>query len=56
MTSVREHLSLDDPLTRKTALYLVEYGEEDDRLDYKREFDPQSEKDWLGITNLVCLG
>ncbi len=50
MTSVREHLALDDPLTRETALYLVEYGEEDDRLDYKRQFYPQSEKDWLEIT------
>ena len=54
MVSVREHLELDDPLTRETAIFLIGYGEEDDRLDYKQAFDPGSEKDWLEITKDVC--
>lgn len=50
MTSVRDHLIKDDPLTRETAVFLVEYAEEDDRVDYKQTIDPASEKDWLEIT------
>ncbi len=36
MTSVRNHLIRDDPLTRETAVFLAEYAEEDDRVDYKQ--------------------
>lgn len=50
MTSVRDHLLREDPLTRETAVFLAEYAEEDDRLDYKQTIDPSSEKDWLEIT------
>lgn len=50
MTSVREHLEKDDPLTRETAVFLAGYAEEDDRVDYKQTIDPTSEKDWLEIT------
>ncbi|MGA2781998.1 MAG: ATP-binding protein [Smithella sp.] len=48
--SVIDHLRRKDPLTRKTALFLAEYAEEDDRVDYKLTIDPASEKDWLEIT------
>jgi hypothetical protein len=50
MNSVHDHLSKDDPLTRETALFLVEYAEEDDRVDYKQTIDPASEKSLLDIT------
>lgn len=50
MTSVKDHLLQEDPLTRETALFLVSYSEEDDRVDYKQTIDPMSEKDWLEIT------
>jgi len=43
-------LTREDPLTRETALFLVEYAEEDDRVDYKQIIDPTSEKDWLEVT------
>lgn len=50
MTSVREHLIREDPLTRETALFLVQYAEEDDRVDYKQSIDLSSDKEWLEIT------
>lgn len=50
MSSVHEHLTSKDPLTRETAVFLAEYAEEDDRVDYKETFNPASEKDWLEIT------
>ncbi len=50
MANVRNHLIRDDPLTRETAVFLAEYAEEDDRVDYKQTIDPASEKDWLEIT------
>lgn len=50
MVSVRDHLQREDPLTQETAVFLAEYAEEDDRVDYKQTIDPTSEKDWLEIT------
>ena len=50
MSNVQDHLSKDDPLTRETAVFLVEYAEEDDRVDYKQTIDPASEKSLLDIT------
>lgn len=50
MTSVRDHIQREDPLTRETAVYLADYSEEDDRVDYKETIDIASEKDWLEIT------
>lgn len=50
MTSVRDHLQREDPLTRETAVYLAEYAEEDDRVDYKETIDIASERDCLEIT------
>ncbi|MFH1006812.1 MAG: ATP-binding protein [Candidatus Latescibacterota bacterium] len=50
MVSVRDHLQREDPLTQETAVFLAEYAEEDDRVDYKQTIDPMSEKGWLEIT------
>lgn len=50
MVSVRDHLLREDPLTRDTAVFLVEYAEEDDRVDYKQTFNLECEKGWLEIT------
>ncbi len=50
MSNVQEHLDNDDPLTRETALFLVEYAEEDDRVDYKQTIESTSEKSLLDIT------
>lgn len=50
MPSIKELLLQNDPLTRESVLFLAKYAEEDDRLDYKREIDPTSEKYWLEIT------
>lgn len=51
--SVDLYLSSDNPVTREAALFLVDYKEEDDRVDYKLAFDPQAEKHWLEITKDV---
>ena len=53
MYSVQDHLLQEDPLTRETAVFLVEYAEEDDRLDYKETMDTTSEKHWLELTKDV---
>ena len=50
MISVQDHLLKDDPLTRETALFLAEYAEEDDRVDYKQTIEPTSERCLLEIT------
>ena len=50
MASIEELLSSNDPLNREVALHLASYSEEDNRVDYKQNFDPKSEKDWLEIT------
>lgn len=50
MTSPRDHLSREDPLTRETAVFLAEYAEEDDRVDYKQTIDFTSEKNLLETT------
>ena len=50
MASIEELLSGNEPLNREVALHLASYNEEDDRVDYKQNFDPKSEKDWLEIT------
>lgn len=53
MSSVQDHLLREDPLTRQTAVFLAEYAEEDDRLDYKETMDTTSEKHWLELTKDV---
>ena len=50
MASIEELLSSNDPLNREVALHLASYSEEDNRVDYKQNFDPKSGKDWLEIT------
>lgn len=49
-SSVEACLSRDDPLSRETAEFLTNYGEEDSRLDYKLTIDPASDRDWLELT------
>lgn len=50
MTSPRDYLSREDPLTRETAVFLAEYAEEDDRVDYKQTIVLTSEKNVLETT------
>jgi len=51
---IESHICSEDPLTEEIIQYLVTYQEEDPCLDYKLEFDPVSEKDWLEITKDIC--
>ncbi len=53
MTSPRKYLDSDDPLSREAALFLAEYAEEDDLVDYKLTLDIHSEKAWLELTKDV---
>ena len=48
--SVDTYLTSENPVTRKAALFLIDYKEEDDRVDYKLSFDPKDEKHWLEVT------
>jgi len=50
MPSIQDHLQREDPLTQETAMFLANYDEENDRVDYKQTIDLHSEKDWLEIT------
>ena len=49
MKDLNFYITSSDPLTRELALFLLEYGEEDDRLDYKRNLDINSNKEWLSL-------
>ena len=51
--SVGAFLLSPDPLARDAALFLANYKEEDDRVDYKETLDPTSEKSWLELTKDV---
>lgn len=48
--SVADFLARANPLTRKIAVALLQYAEEDDRLDFKQTIDLTSEIDWLELT------
>ena len=48
--SIEEILNTEDPLSEESMLSLINHGEEDNLVDYKVDFDPTSEKAWLGIT------
>jgi Schlafen, AlbA_2 len=48
--NIVDFLLAADPLTMEAAKFLVNYKEEDDRVDYKLEIDPHAEKDWLELT------
>lgn len=50
MANLDDYINSGDPLTRDAALFLVEYAEEDNRVDYKQTVDLDSEKEWLGLT------
>ena len=48
--SIKEILNSSDPLSDEYMTILINHAEEDSLIDYKEDFDPQSEKAWLGIT------
>jgi len=48
--TIKEILNTEDPLSEKSMISLINYSEEDSFVDYKVDFDPLSEKAWLGIT------
>ena len=50
MATLDDFFYSDDPLTRDTALFLIAYAEEDDRVDYKLTVDIAVDKQWLGLT------
>jgi hypothetical protein len=47
MSNLNNYINGEDPLTRDAALFLVDYKEEDNRVDYKLTIDLASEKEWL---------
>lgn len=49
MKDLSFYITSSDPLTRELAMFLIEYGEEDDRVDYKRNLDINCEKEWLNL-------
>lgn len=53
MNSPHTFLLSDDPLSRDAAIFLAEYAEEDDRVDYKLTMDTKSNKSWLELTKDV---
>ena len=42
-------LSGNNPLDRQAVEYLIEYREEDDKVDYKKTFAPDLQKSWLEL-------
>jgi len=50
MSNLEDYMSSSDPLTREAALFLIQYAEEDDRVDYKQTIDVDSDKEWIGLT------
>ena len=50
--SVEDCLSAKDPLKRELVSFLIQYAEEDDRLDYKADFVDE-QKHWLEVTKDV---
>lgn len=50
MNSPTSCINSNNPLTREIAIFLINYQEEDDRVDYKQTVDVNSEKEWLGLT------
>ena len=50
MANLDDFINNGDPLSRDAALFLIDYAEEDDRVDYKETVTLDSEKEWLGLT------
>lgn len=48
--SIEELLNSPDPLSDDAFQKILSYKEEDCLIDYKEAFDPNSDKEWLGIT------
>ena len=49
LQSVGGFLSADDPLSEQACDFLINYKEEDSRVDFKRDFDPSSDKCWYDM-------
>lgn len=50
MATISEILKSNDPLADEYINILIYHAEEDNLIDYKEDFDPSTEKAWLGIT------
>lgn len=46
---VQDYLESTDPLSDQACIFLLDYREEDSRVDYKKDFDPNSEKSWIDL-------
>jgi hypothetical protein len=49
MSDLDTFITSKDPLTREAAIFLLNYDEEDDRVDYKLTVDLNSDKEWLSL-------
>lgn len=47
--SLADFIGSSDPLSDEACEYLLEYQEEDERVDYKESFDPKSAKCWVDL-------
>jgi len=50
MANLDDYINSGDPLSRDAARFLIDYAEEDNRVDYKQTVVIDSEKEWLGLT------
>ena len=48
--SARELLQCSDPLSDEACLSLINYGEEDELVDFKESFDPSLGKSWIDLS------
>lgn len=53
MISLDDYINSAGPLTRDAALFLLDYAEEDNRVDYKQTVNIDSEKEWLSLINNI---
>lgn len=51
--SVASFIQSQDPLSPTAIEFLLEYKEEDSRVDYKESLDISNEKEWIGLTKDV---
>ena len=47
---IKSFMNSNDPLCAEALDSLLDHKEEDLYVDYKEEFSPKNEKDWLGLT------
>ena len=46
---VQDYLESTDPLSDQACMFLLDYREEDSRVDFKKEFDPSSDECWINL-------